>query len=117
MPAGRPSTYDPAYCEIVLDKMGEGFSKTAVAGFIGIARSTLHEWCDTFPEFSDAVKRGEALRTAKLESDLLTATEGPKVTSRIFALKNAAPDEWRDKREVEHQGGLTITLPPDSGDL
>ncbi len=27
---------------------------------------------------------------------------GPKITARIFALKNAAPAEWRDR--IEHTG-------------
>lgn len=31
---------------------------------------------------------------------MLTAENGPQVTSRIFALKNADPEEWRDKTEV-----------------
>ena len=51
-----------------------------------------------------AVKEGETLRTLKLETDLLSAPDGPTVTSRIFALKNAAPDEWRDKVIQEHTG-------------
>jgi DNA-binding XRE family transcriptional regulator len=117
MAGGRPTDYDPAFCEMVVDSMSAGYSKTATAGKLGVTKQTLLNWCEKHPEFFDAVKLGEVLRTAKLEEDLLGATEGPKVTSRIFALKNAAPDEWRDKREVEHQGGLTITLPPDSRDL
>ncbi len=117
MPAGRPTDYDPAYCQVVIDKMGEGFSKTAVAGFIGVCRNTLLNWTETHPEFLRAVKVGEAMRTMKLEDDLLSMSEGPRVTARIFALKNAAPEEWRDKHEVEHQGGLTISLPADSRDL
>lgn len=101
---GRPSKYDPAFCDQVREGMRAGFSKTAVAGMLGIARSTLHEWCATYPAFSDAVKEGETLRTLKLETDLLSAPDGPTVTSRIFALKNAAPDEWRDKQSVEMTG-------------
>lgn len=117
MPGGRPSDYDPAFCADVIEYMKAGYSKTAAAGLLGVTKQTLLNWCDAHPEFFDAVKRGEVLRTAKLEGDLLGASDGPTVTSRIFALKNAAPDEWRDKREVEHQGGLTITLPSDSRDL
>jgi hypothetical protein len=35
---------------------------------------------------------------------LLNAEASPVVTSSIFALKNAAGDDWRDKQEVEHSG-------------
>lgn len=100
MPAGRPTKYDPSYCDVAEEQMGLGFSKTATAGFIGVCKTTFDNWCASHDEFLVAVKRGEAARTLKLETDLLSAADGPTVTSRIFALKNAAPDEWRDKREV-----------------
>lgn len=102
MPGGRPSKYDPSLGDEVENLMRQGYSKTAAAGHIGISRDTLLEWTSQYPEFSGAVRRGEAARTLKLETDLLAATSGPMVTSRIFALKNAAPDEWKDKREVDN---------------
>lgn len=108
MPGGRPTKYDPGFGEVVIERMSQGFSKTAVAGFLQIARSTLYEWEEQHPEFSDALKIGEAARTFKLEQDLLAAPDGPTVTSRIFALKNAAPDEWKDKQSVEHSGALKV---------
>ena len=107
---GRPSEYDPGHCETVEDFMGLGYSKMAAAGQIGICYNTLKSWMDNYPEFMTAVKRGEAKRTVKLEKDLLSAETGPQVTSRIFALKNAAPDEWRDKHEFAHSGGLSINI-------
>ena len=102
MPAGRPSKYDPAFCEQVEETMRSGFSKMAAAGRLGVCYDTLKNWMGEHPEFFAAVKRGEAARTEKLETDLLSAETGPQVTSRIFALKNAAPDEWRDKQHTEH---------------
>jgi hypothetical protein len=104
MPAGRPSKYDPAFCEVVEDTMRAGFSKMAAAGRLGVCYDTLKNWMGEHPEFFAAVKRGQAARTEKLETDLLAAETGPQVTSRIFALKNAAPDEWRDRQAVEHSG-------------
>jgi len=109
-PPGRPSTYDPAYCEAVIDFMGQGYSLTAFAGHIKCARSTINEWMAAHPEFSEAVKIGQARRTASLEEGLLSSEVGPRVTARIFALKNAAPDEWRDKVTNEHTG-------PDGGPI
>jgi hypothetical protein len=34
------------------------------------------------------------------------------VTSSIFALKNAAGDDWREKQEIEHKGGVTFHAAP-----
>lgn len=80
----------------------------AAAGHIGVCYDTLRAWQDEHPEFSQAVKEGQALRTIFLEDGLLSAESGPQVTSRIFALKNAAPEEWRDKTETEVNGNLKI---------
>lgn len=110
MPAGRPTKYDPDYCDRVIEDMALGYSLTAFAGSIRVARSTINVWMDAHPDFSEAVKIGTAARTRKLEGDLLAAESGPTVTSRIFALKNAAPDEWRDKHEHNVNGNLVVEI-------
>lgn len=107
---GRPSKFKPAYCNEVIATMATGLSLTAFAGDIGVARSTINEWIDNHPEFSEAVKIAKAKRTAALERSMLAAESGPAVTSRIFALKNADPDEWRDKREHEHSGSINVII-------
>jgi hypothetical protein len=102
MAAGRPSKYSDAYCNEVIETMGTGLSLTAFAGEIGVARSTINEWMGAHPEFSEAVKVGTAKRVKYLERRLLDGEIGPRVTSHIFALKNADPEEWREKQHVEH---------------
>lgn len=117
MPAGRPSSYDPKFCDEVESLMRQGFSKTAAAGAIGVCRMTLLNWTQEHPEFLDAVKRGEAARTHKLEADLLLAPDGPNVTSRIFALKNAAPEEWKDRQAIDHTSSDKSMSPKGMVDL
>lgn len=102
MPAGRPTKYQPRFCDLVIEDGKKGLSLTAFAGGIGVDRSTINEWMAAHPEFSQAVKEHQAARTRHLEETLLSSDQGPRVTARIFALKNAAPDEWRDKTEVAH---------------
>lgn len=104
MPGGRPTSYEPAFCERVEEFMALGYSKMAAAGNVGVCYNTLKAWMAEHPEFLTAVKRGEARRTQILECSLLAAETGPQVTSRIFALKNAAPDEWRDVHRQEVTG-------------
>jgi hypothetical protein len=104
MPAGRPSKYDSKFCKVVEDTMSEGFSRMAAAGVIGIAYNTFRAWMDEQPEFLQAVRRGQAKRAIFLERGLLAAETGPQVTSRIFALKNAAPEEWNDTQRVVGPG-------------
>lgn len=110
---GRPTKYDPSYCDRLIDEMAQGYSMTAFAGGIPVARSTINKWASEHPEFSEALKIGAAARTRYLEQTLLTAKDGPTVTSRIFALKNAAPEEWRDKHEVEHTSRTAMDMTDD----
>ena len=97
MSGGRPTKYETKYCQAAIAFMGQGYSKTAFAGSIGVARDTLNEWASVHPEFSAAIKVGQSARVMCLEQGLLSSEMGPRVTARIFALKNADPEEWRDK--------------------
>lgn len=90
--------------------MATGLSLTAVAGEIGICRATINNWAAVHPEFLEAVRIGKAKRTLALERGMLGAESGPAVTARMFALKNADPDEWREKQSIEHSGGVTVEI-------
>lgn len=104
MPAGRPTEFKPQYGEEILGLMATGLSLTAAAAELGFHRQRVYEWVEKHPEFADAVKLAMAKRQLFLEKRLLSADQGPVVTSTIFALKNAAPVDWRDKQEHEHSG-------------
>ncbi len=107
-PVGRPTKYEPRFCEELIVFMGEGYSLTAFAGSICVARSTINEWMAANPEFSEAARVGQARRTQSLEHGLLNTDIGARITARVFALKNADPEGWKDKQELEHSGGVTI---------
>jgi hypothetical protein len=94
---GRPPKYNQSYAKRIVDRMRKGFSLTAAAGYCNVHRQTVYDWEAKHPEFSDAIKLGRDKRAAFLEIGLIGAPDGPTVTSRIFALKNAAPHEFREK--------------------
>lgn len=105
---GRPSEYRPEYCDLVIDRMGQGFSLTAFAGMIRVAKDTVYEWIKVHREFSDAVSRARPARLAALEAKLLRSRKGAETTAAIFALRNADPDEWRDVKHQEHSHSLKV---------
>lgn len=113
-PVGRPSKYSPAYCTEVVECLSEGHSVTAFAGRIGVARSSVFKWAGEYPEFSDALKVGQAKAVEYWESrlkDIASGRDG-NATAAIFGLKNRASDDWRDRQEVEHSldGDLVAAL-------
>ena len=99
---GRPSEYRQEYCQLVIEKMSEGLSLTAFAGFIRVDPTTVYEWIKTHSDFSLAVARARGARVHALECKLLRSRKGAETTAAIFALKNAAPDEWRDVKHTAH---------------
>lgn len=115
MPAGRPSLYSEAYCDEVINAGAEGYSLTAFAGIIGVARSTIGEWMQEHPEFSVACRKAMAKRTMFLEKGMLKEdATGPMITARRFALVNAVvgdePQEWREKQEIDSKQTVTVQV-------
>jgi transposase len=110
MPAGRPSKYQPSYCDLVIEHMTEGASLTSFAAEIGVARSSINEWMEQNPEFSEAVKIAKAKCSAWWErlGRKNAAEGGGNATLVIFGLKNMAADDWREKQEVEHSGDMSV---------
>ena len=108
MPGGRPTSYDPAFCEQAVEFIGQGYSTTAFAGHIGVGRTTLYRWIEEHEEFRHAVKAGQAAGAEWWENQLRkigkTGGETGQATAVIFALKNRAADDWRDAKAVEHTG-------------
>lgn len=104
----RPTDFTPELGDRILALMAEGLSLAAAAAECDIHRQRVYEWEDRHPEFADTVKLARSKRQLFLERRLLAAEEGPKVTSTIFALKNAGQGDWRDKVENEHSGTIGV---------
>lgn len=116
-PGGRPSKYDPRYCDEVITHMSDGASLTSFAAEIGVARSTINEWMGANPEFSESVKVAKAKCAAWWERAGRSGALGGDVnpTLVIFGLKNMAADDWRDKQEIDHRSPDGSMTPRDSG--
>lgn len=111
-PGGRPSLYDPAYCDEAVTFLKDGYSVAALAGHLGVCYATVKNWMNEHPEFLAAVKRGQAgavLWWEKANRNLALTGEG-NATACVFGLKNRASDEWRDKIETEHSGSQTVNV-------
>ena len=95
-PFGRPTKYDPIYCDMVEEEMAKGFSLTAFAGIIGVARSIINEWMAENPEFSDAVNRAKAKCLLQWKRKSLKVADnggsGGQSAIIIFGLKNMGGD-------------------------
>lgn len=112
MTRGRPTKYDPSFCETVIESGQAGKTLAGMAEDLDIDRSTLNEWMDAHEDFSRAVKRGLQKAQAWWEDQGRIATfggiDGFNATSYIFQMKNRFKEDWREKVETEHSGGIQI---------
>lgn len=119
---GRPTKYDPIYCEMLIRHMEGGLSYESFAGSIRVCRTTLYEWEEHHPEFSYAKSVGRELERLFWEKagidglynetikdgDGMTITKSINSAVWIFNCKNRLG--WRDKQDVITTDTSTDTL-------
>lgn len=96
--------YLPEYCDVAFETLAQGHSITGLAGHIGVARATIYNWRDSFPEFDRSCTEGQAAAVYWWEQRARESAMGGKgnPATIIFGLKNRAADDWRER--VEHTG-------------
>ena len=95
---GRPSDYDPAFCDQLVKFAETGLGVSAFAGKIGVARSTVHLWAKRYPEFREAMAIAAARRQYRLERDVLELDRrlnARQVRLRLRVLARLDPENWR----------------------
>ena len=112
MSGGRPSKYNPEFCEIVESEMAKGHSVTACAATIGVTKSTIYEWKKVHKEFSDAISRGYSLGLKYFEELLIGKMNGSKrnvdTSCLIFALKTRFHKEYGEIQKLDHSGEIKV---------
>lgn len=115
MPAGRPSKYDPKFCQMLIDHMAKGYSYETFGASIDVAQSTVALW-EKHQEFSEAKR--EAFGKCRLFWESLginyivnISERDPDGHSRSATLNNAAwifnmknRFKWTDRVEVQGSG-------------
>lgn len=104
----------------------DGLTDEQIAKNLGIAYSTFREYKNKYSALSAALKKGKEVIDYEVENALLKRVLGyeyeevtyehgeetkrvlkhvvPDTTAQIFWLKNRKPQQWRDKKDIEHSG-------------
>jgi Helix-turn-helix domain len=130
MPAGRPTSYDPADLPKLKELAEAGATNEELADYLGVSIRSIYRWRNENKEFRHAIKISKESADGRIEESLYKRAFGfehesvkifcnkdgevtqvpykeyvpPDPTSMIFWLKNRKPKEWRDKSEVEIPG-------------
>src|SRR5689334_9127619 len=93
----RPSLYKPTYSAKVLTLMKKGASKFEVAAELVIHRDTLNEWAKKYPEFSDAIKKGEILSQAWWERQAREGLNNRLFNTALWYINMKNRFKWSDR--------------------
>ena len=109
-PVGRPSLYDPKYCEevIALGKIGK--STEAIGAILGVGTKTLYNWRDQNPEFLHALELAKEFELQWWEdiaqTHMVENKESDKLNATIWSRSMAArfPKKYRESTKTEITG-------------
>lgn len=105
MPVGRPSKYSKSFIPILEAMMANGASIEEVAAGLRISKQSLYTYADKYPEFLDAIKRGEEFSKAfwlKLGRESLR-DKNFNYTGYYMNMKNRFG--WSDKHHIKKDEG------------
>jgi transposase len=109
-PVGRPSLYDPKYCEevIALGKIGK--SVEAIGAILGVGTKTLYNWRDQHEEFLHALDMAKEFELQWWEdiaqTHMIENKESDKINASIWSRSMAArfPKKYREQVKQEITG-------------
>jgi len=129
-PVGRPSQYDPMYCERVIELGKIGKSVEQIAAQIGVGTKTLYNWRDENPEFLHAMDLAKELELDWWESIaqamMVENKDSDKLNASIWSRSMAArfPKKYRESTKTEITGadgaplvtGINVTFVKPNGE-
>jgi transposase len=129
-PVGRPTSYDPAFCERVIELGRIGKSIEQIASNLGFSTRVLFDWRDKNPEFLHALEYAKELELDWWENIaqnmMIESKEGDKLNSSIWSRSMAArfPKKYRESTKTEITGadgaplvtGINVTFVKPNGE-
>jgi transposase-like protein len=101
--AGRPKkpVYDPEFCDMLIEHMGNGFSFASFAPAINVARSTLYEWVDKYEDFAYSKELAEDKCLLFWEARGIDIVLGARTNGSvyIFNMANRFHKDWKLNRD------------------
>ena len=116
MTLGRPTLYDPAYCDLVVELGGKGKSVEQIATFMGVSLRVIYLWRDTYSDFMHALEDAKAAEMnwweEQAQAYMLEHKDGAKLNASIWSRSMAArfPKKYREsvKQEITGENGAPL---------
>lgn len=104
-PGGRPTKYDPAWCELVVELGAKGFSRAQIAADLGITRASLANYEQEHPEFLVATTSAHELSMAWFEEAGRRGMfmKGFNANAWSLQVRNRFRGEYVDENQTTHK--------------
>ena len=109
-PVGRPTLYDPAYCETVRELGRIGKSIEQICYQLNISIRTIYLWKDTHEEFMQALEDAKTFEQAWWEEQaaayMVENKESDRLNATLWSRSMAArfPKKYRESTKQEITG-------------
>jgi len=109
-PVGRPSLYDPKYCEEVIALGRIGKSIEQIAANLNVSLRVLYDWRDKHPEFLHALEDSKTYEQAWWEEQavayMVENKESDRLNATLWSRSMAArfPKKYRESTKTEITG-------------
>ena len=109
-PVGRPSLYDPKYCEEVIALGRIGKSIEQIAANLNVSLRVLYDWRDKHPEFLHALEDCKTYEQAWWEEQaaayMVENKESDRLNATLWSRSMAArfPKKYREQVKQEITG-------------
>ena len=103
---GRPSLYQPEFCQRVVEMGAEGLSMAQMAARLGVAKASLYDWAIAHPEFSTALAYARTAAQAWWEDAGRTGVFAERFNAQVwkFIVANRFKEEYAERRIQEVSG-------------
>jgi hypothetical protein len=107
---GRPTKYDPAFCDRVVELGRQGKSVEQISSALGFHYKTLLGWAETHQEFLEAMELAKQYEMAYWEDlgsqYIVEAPQSAKLNTGLWSRSMAArfPAKYRENTKVEVTG-------------
>lgn len=109
-PVGRPSLYDPKYCEEVVALGRIGKSVEQIASNLNVSLRTIYQWRDNHEEFLHALDDAKTYEQAWWEEQaaayMVENKESDRLNATLWSRSMAArfPKKYRESTKTEITG-------------
>ena len=115
-PVGRPSLYDPSFCDEVVALGRKGKSVEQIAAILDVSLRTMYSWRDAHEEFLHALDDAKTYEQAWWEEQaaayMVENKESDRLNASLWSRSMAArfPKKYRESTKTEITGADGVPL-------